>query len=194
VSGGPRVAPAGGEQSRAESLTLVGRCGGITQPVGPRSLRCSAASPSSAASQGISTSLEGQPRVECRKTCGRGVKRTQILGMGYSTPRPTQWKEFSACRINGRYFYHTLCGHHRYAHRLSNPREHPAGRRTSRTIWCDRAEGRKAREQSHVKHTDNIVIPRTPVFSIGAAVHDAMAKAHALYFLQHSVSRALYKP
>jgi hypothetical protein len=31
VSGGPRVAPAGGEQSRAESLTLVGRCGGITQ-------------------------------------------------------------------------------------------------------------------------------------------------------------------
>ena len=31
VSGGPRVAPAGGEQSRAESLTLVGRCGGIIQ-------------------------------------------------------------------------------------------------------------------------------------------------------------------
>ena len=31
MSGGPRVAPAGGEQSRAESLTLVGRCGGITQ-------------------------------------------------------------------------------------------------------------------------------------------------------------------
>jgi hypothetical protein len=31
VSGGPRVAPAGGEQSRAASLTLVGRCGGITQ-------------------------------------------------------------------------------------------------------------------------------------------------------------------
>jgi hypothetical protein len=31
VSGGPRVAPAGGEQSRAESLTRGGRCGGITQ-------------------------------------------------------------------------------------------------------------------------------------------------------------------
>ena len=31
MSGGPRVAPAGGEQSRAESLTLAGRCGGIIQ-------------------------------------------------------------------------------------------------------------------------------------------------------------------
>jgi hypothetical protein len=41
--------------------------------------------------------------VECRKTCGRGVKRTQILGMGYSTPRLTQWQESSACRFNGRF-------------------------------------------------------------------------------------------
>src|SRR4029450_8371614 len=31
VSGRPRVAPAGGKQSRAESLTLAGRCGGRIQ-------------------------------------------------------------------------------------------------------------------------------------------------------------------
>jgi len=103
VSGGPRVAPAGGEQSRAESLTLVGRCGGITQPVGPRSLRCSAASSSSVASQGISTSLEGQPRVECRKTCARGDKRTEIIQMSYSTPKLGLWQGLPTCPFNGRF-------------------------------------------------------------------------------------------
>jgi hypothetical protein len=74
-----------------------------SKPVSTRPLRCSTASPCSVASQGISTFIEGQPRVECRKTCGRGVKRTQILGMGYSTPRPTQWQESSACRKNEGY-------------------------------------------------------------------------------------------
>jgi len=31
--------------------------------------------------------LEGQPRVGCRKTCGRGSKRAEIIRMGYSTRR-----------------------------------------------------------------------------------------------------------
>jgi hypothetical protein len=35
------------------------------------------------------------------------------------------------CIDNGRYFYRTLCRHHRHAHRLSNPKGHPAGSCTS---------------------------------------------------------------
>ena len=35
---------------------------------------------------------ESQPDAECRKTCGRGVKRTQILGMGCSTPVLALWQ------------------------------------------------------------------------------------------------------
>jgi hypothetical protein len=31
--------------------------------------------------------LQGQPSTGCRKTCGKGAKWTQILAMGYSTPR-----------------------------------------------------------------------------------------------------------
>jgi len=34
---------------------------------------------------------EGQQRAECRKTCGRGAKQTQIMGMGYSTRRRDLW-------------------------------------------------------------------------------------------------------
>jgi hypothetical protein len=39
---------------------------------------------------------------ECQKTYERGAKRTEILGMGCSIPRLTQWKESSACRFNRR--------------------------------------------------------------------------------------------
>jgi hypothetical protein len=35
----------------------------------------------------IVSALEGEQCAECRKTCGRGAKRTEILGMGCSTPR-----------------------------------------------------------------------------------------------------------
>ena len=43
-----------------------------------------------------------RPRgAECRKTCGRGVKQTQILGMGSSTPRLALGQEAPACRRNG---------------------------------------------------------------------------------------------
>jgi hypothetical protein len=94
---------------------------------------------------------------------------------------------------NGRYFYSTLYGHHRHTHRLSNPRGQQAGRRTSRSIRCDHTEGRKSRERSHVQHMDNIGIIRTPVCSRGAAVHDAMAKAHALDLLRPCVAAELCK-
>src|SRR5262249_22626514 len=59
----------------------------------------------------------------------------------------------------------------------------------TRTICGDRAEGRQSRERSHGKHMYNRVITRTPVFSIGADVHDAMAKANAHFFLWQSVAR-----
>jgi len=36
-----------------------------------------------------------------------------------------------SCTDNGRYFYRARCGHHRHAHRLSNPRGHQAGCCTS---------------------------------------------------------------
>jgi hypothetical protein len=45
---------------------------------------------------------EYQPSVECRKTYGRGAKRTEILGMGCSTPRLDLWRGSLACRTNGR--------------------------------------------------------------------------------------------
>ena len=54
-------------------------------------------------SRGWSAVREGQSDTECRKTCGRGVKRTQILAMGCSTPRiDLQWG-FSFCALNGRF-------------------------------------------------------------------------------------------
>src|SRR5262249_50542348 len=37
-----------------------------------------------------------------RKTCGRGVKRTQILAMGCSTRKPALWQGSPVCRRNGR--------------------------------------------------------------------------------------------
>ena len=43
-----------------------------------------------------------QPRAECRKTRGKGVKRTQILAMGRSTPKLALWQGYAACRFNGR--------------------------------------------------------------------------------------------
>ena len=38
----------------------------------------------------------------CRKTCGIGVKRTQILGMGCSTLKLDLQQGSPACRKNGR--------------------------------------------------------------------------------------------
>jgi hypothetical protein len=35
----------------------------------------------------MASPLKGQQSAECRKTCGKGAKRTQILAMGCSTPR-----------------------------------------------------------------------------------------------------------
>jgi hypothetical protein len=52
---------------------------------------------------GCSMSIEGQPRVECRKTYGRGAKRTEILGMGCSTPRLASRWGYPACADNGRF-------------------------------------------------------------------------------------------
>src|SRR5262245_53496185 len=37
-----------------------------------------------------------------RKTCGRGVKRTQMLAMGCSTRKPALWQGSPVCRRNGR--------------------------------------------------------------------------------------------
>jgi hypothetical protein len=50
----------------------------------------------------IESLLEGQSYAGCRKTCGRGVKRTQILGMGCSTPRLAPQQGYPYCRVNGR--------------------------------------------------------------------------------------------
>jgi hypothetical protein len=41
--------------------------------------------------------------VECRKTYGRGAKRTEILGMGCSTPRLASRWGYPACADNGRF-------------------------------------------------------------------------------------------
>src|SRR5215217_1902200 len=46
---------------------------------------------------------EYQPSVECRKTYGRGAKRTEILGMGCSTPRLASRWGYPACADNGRF-------------------------------------------------------------------------------------------
>jgi hypothetical protein len=46
--------------------------------------------------------LAGQSYAGCRKTCGRGVKRTQILAMGCSTRKPALWQGSPVCRKNGR--------------------------------------------------------------------------------------------
>jgi hypothetical protein len=45
--------------------------------------------------------LAGQSYAGCRKTCGRGVKRTQILAMGCSTRKPALWQGSPVCRKNG---------------------------------------------------------------------------------------------
>jgi hypothetical protein len=47
---------------------------------------------------------EYPPSVECRKTCGRGVTRTQIVGMGYSTRKRALRQRSSACLLNGRFY------------------------------------------------------------------------------------------
>jgi hypothetical protein len=93
------------------------------------------------------------------------------------------------CQPNGRYFYRTLYGHHRHACRLSNTKgiRHDVAPHAHPTLRS--REGRKAREQSYVQHPDNLGITQTPVCSRGAAVPDAMAKAHALAFVRHSVTR-----
>src|SRR5262247_3370548 len=45
---------------------------------------------------------EGQESAACRKTCGRGSKRTEMIRMGYSTPRLHLSWVAPACRKNGR--------------------------------------------------------------------------------------------
>src|SRR5215470_2375835 len=52
-------------------------------------------------SRGWSAVREGQSDTECRKTCGRGAKLTEILGMGYSTPKSALRQGSPACRRNG---------------------------------------------------------------------------------------------
>src|SRR5262249_6363178 len=48
-------------------------------------------------------SFEGQQSAGCRKTCGKGVKRTEIILMGCSTPRLALWQGSLACRTNGHF-------------------------------------------------------------------------------------------
>ena len=102
MSGSPRIAPARGKRSRAESRTLVGRCGGIIQGGRYTSPTVLDGFSFLGGLAGIPTSLEGQPRVECRKTYGRRAKRTEIFGMGCSTPELAQRWGSPACRFNGR--------------------------------------------------------------------------------------------
>ena len=45
--------------------------------------------------------IKGQQRVECRKICGKGAKRTQILGMSCSTLRLPLRQGSPACPVNG---------------------------------------------------------------------------------------------
>src|SRR5207245_5966709 len=51
--------------------------------------------------------IEGQQRAECRETCDKGAKRTQILGMGCSTLRLALGQGSPAYRFNGRLVYLT---------------------------------------------------------------------------------------
>jgi hypothetical protein len=39
----------------------------------------------------MASPLKSQQSAECRKICGKGAKRTQILAMGCSTPMLTLW-------------------------------------------------------------------------------------------------------
>jgi len=45
---------------------------------------------------------KGQPHGECRKTCGRGDKRTEIIRMSCSTLKLDLRQGCSPCRFNGR--------------------------------------------------------------------------------------------
>jgi hypothetical protein len=126
--------------------------------------------------------------VQGQGLCGeRLLHRAEVSG--YWTRGTGVCGHQGRCQPNGRYFYRTLYGHHRHACRLSNPRGQQAGHRPSCAMRRDRDVGRKSRARYHVQHPDNIGITRTPVCSRGAAVPDAMAKAHALAFVRHSVTR-----
>ena len=46
---------------------------------------------------------KGQQSARCRKTCGRGAKRTEILDMGCSTPKLALERRYASCPQNGRY-------------------------------------------------------------------------------------------
>jgi len=46
--------------------------------------------------------LQGQQNTGYRKTCGKGVKRPEIIIMACSTPRRALWQGSPACRKNGR--------------------------------------------------------------------------------------------
>src|SRR4030095_13786210 len=49
----------------------------------------------------MASPLQGQQSTGCRKTCGKGAKRTQILAMGCSTPGLALGQGSPGCRFNG---------------------------------------------------------------------------------------------
>ena len=53
-----------------------------------------------------------RPSGGVQKTCGWGVKRPQIVGMGSSTFQVALWQGFLACRENGCYADGLLTGLH----------------------------------------------------------------------------------
>ena len=57
----------------------------------------------------MSGGRRAQQSVGCRKTWGRGAKRTQMLAMGCSTRKPALWQGSPVCRIN-RYCW-SFCFH-----------------------------------------------------------------------------------
>src|SRR5215471_9697548 len=65
---------------------------------------------------------------------GRGYLRAAD-GSSFCTLADGVVGQMIRCTNNGRYFYTALCGQHRHAHRLSNPRGYQAGRRTSRAPY-----------------------------------------------------------
>jgi len=66
----------------------------------------------------------------CRKTSGRGAKRTQICGMGCSTPKLALESGCPACRFNGRLPYTWVEGYRKLAGTIAviNDDDEPNGR------------------------------------------------------------------
>jgi hypothetical protein len=63
----------------------------------------------------MASPLQGQQSTGCRKTCGKGAKRTQILAMGCSTPGLALGQGSPGCRFNGRFFVYLAVGEARGA-------------------------------------------------------------------------------